>query len=180
MDKIETLKNLILERKPEEARAFIKSNRLNDNPSQELQIILGKLIELENDTDKAIEHYNKMLEKDPSCIQAMIELSGIFIRKEKHDKAEKLLRNAVTILPVAHSYALLGAVLLKQDRLKEAKEALDNASKLDEKFPETLMVRAEIALKEKDPKKAASFLKAALALNPTLIEAKELLSQMEK
>jgi tetratricopeptide (TPR) repeat protein len=101
--------------------------------------------------------------------------------EEEHDRDALLeLRKAVYLTPyAAEPHVLLGKVLLRTGRAKEAVDALRIAV-WSQETAQTRLVLAEALLQAEDKEGAKAEATRALALDPTLEDAKALLARIDK
>ena len=90
------------------------------------------------------------------------------------------LRQATLTFPSAHAYSQLGMVFGKMRDNEKALDALAKAEMFDPRFVMTYVYRGKIHLKTNQPAAAIVDYNRALALNPTLNEARQELALAER
>lgn len=99
------------------------------------------------DFDKAESYAFKILEYEPDLRAFTYGVVGrIRVHKEDYNGAEKILKEAIAIgdpRDTFYSHALLGQIYLEENKLKEAKEELEECRRIGIKHPEV----AELAMK---------------------------------
>ena len=96
------------------------------------------------------------------------------------DLALAKLSEATKLEHNAHAWALIGMVHAKQSRLPEALEALNTAERTDPRFEATFVYRGNVYLLQKEYAKAAADFRAAIALNPSDLAARNGLEMAER
>ena len=81
--------------------------------------------------------------------------------------------------PTAHVYTQIAMVYAKQSRWAEAMDALDTAQKIDPNFAMIYNYRGKIHFKNNELAAAAADYQRALALDPTLADARQELASVE-
>ena len=88
-----------------------------------------------NQYDKAIDEFEKCLYLDPNFHKAYCNLGVIYIRKKNYTMAVNLLAEAVSIRDdFKEAYFNLGLAYRKLNRLEDAKEAAENALRIDPNY----------------------------------------------
>ncbi len=95
------------------------------------------------------------------------------------DDALAKLRQAAALERTAHIYSQIGMIYAKQRRYPEALDALATAEKIDPNWPQTYNYRAKIYFQQSNFPSAIADYQHALALDPTLSDAKDELSRAQ-
>ncbi|KAL9642589.1 hypothetical protein ABK040_011154 [Willaertia magna] len=111
-------------RKEEELR---KQEELNNIPSNR-EKNLGNEYYKKKEFDKALEHYNKAIELDPTNMVYYLNKSAVFMEKGDFDESIKLAEEAIRIgkengadfKEIAKGYARIGNAYFRQQKFKEA------------------------------------------------------------
>lgn len=83
-----------------------------------------------NDTDKAIEAYNKWMKLNSDQADPHIKLGNLYFSLGRHKEAEKEYSEAVRIDPNANNIYSLGQAYLFQDRFREAEAEFRKVQRL--------------------------------------------------
>lgn len=124
---------------------FLIRQRLEDRAVPEIQValqrdpslamahfLLGEIALSKGDASGAVNEFNAELAVDPGLWLVYWRLGDAYVRLEKYDDAEKVLREAIWLNETSSgSYILLGQVALKRDDPATAAEYLETALKLD-------------------------------------------------
>lgn len=87
---------------------------------------IGRLLESENNFERAIIFYNRILAQHPAYIDAILRLAVIQIEKGDFIEADTFLDKAFVIDPKnIEGFLLLGVVSLKKKDYKAAKKAFE-------------------------------------------------------
>lgn len=94
--------------------------------------LLGEIDLSRGDSTGAVEEFNKELAIDPSTWLVYWRLGDAYVRLEKYDEAETVLRQAIWLNEASSgAYILLGQVALKKNDPASAAASLERAVKLD-------------------------------------------------
>jgi tetratricopeptide (TPR) repeat protein len=101
----------------------------------EAQLLKGRLAEVKNKDDEALEIYYRMLAGDPTATEATLRISDLLVRTGQPGQAAPLLRSVaesdrVTPADQARAHWALGQIYAKDRRWSEATEQLSAASRL--------------------------------------------------
>lgn len=124
---------------------FLVRQRLEDRAVPEIQaalqkdpriamahFLLGEIDLSRGDAPAAVEEFNKELTINPSVWLVYWRLGDAYVRLEKYDEAEKVLREAVWLNETSTgAYILLGQVALKRNDPGRAAGYLERAATLD-------------------------------------------------
>jgi len=123
--------------------------------------------------DKALEIFNKVLEKDPTHIKALEGRATIYIQKGEIELAESDLKKAVNIEPEnARIYYRLGQIYYRKKDLDKALEFFTKAIDLEPTYPAAYMARSQV-LREKGLEEEADLeLDKAVAVQRELAKAR--------
>ncbi|KAF0978871.1 hypothetical protein FDP41_001941 [Naegleria fowleri] len=144
-DKVDALAELawiyLSDEKFEKARLFISQiEELGNEDKRTRQLIshlLGNYHLSMGEPDLALQHYEKTVELDSTCVDALAVLGDIYFHhKKEKSKARTLWERAFTIDPLNNSIShyKLSNIIMKEDKNYErAKSILDAALKVDAK-----------------------------------------------
>ena len=118
---------------------------------QQAHIKLGKLKLLMGEVDKAYEHANVLLAKNPQDTEAMILKSSALLREKKQDEALAII-NSILETNAVHVEALTlkSMILIQQDKKVEALALMDKAIAEDEKNVALHLFKIQIHAKQND------------------------------
>ncbi|MBL4838450.1 MAG: tetratricopeptide repeat protein, partial [Kordiimonadaceae bacterium] len=117
--------------------------------------------------DDAIVHLEKAIELHPAHILANLELAGIYIDKNMHEKAQEYLDFVYGISPedpMARYYSAL--ILATEGKMKEAEEVLLRIGDLTRQFPPAARVYGHVAFRLGKFSNAKPYLERFLGLVP--------------
>jgi tetratricopeptide (TPR) repeat protein len=129
--------------------------------------------------DAAIAEFQKTAEIDKPDYNLLIDWGLAYDAMNRPDDAVARLRQAAALEPTAHVYSQIGMVYAKQRQYPQALEALAMAEKIDSGFAQTFNYRAKIRFQQNDYAAAIADYRRALALDPTLADAREELARAE-
>jgi Tfp pilus assembly protein PilF len=135
--------------------------------SPEAQLNLGGLYRDRGQLAAAEAAYHLALQRQPAFVPAYVNLADLYHQQGQDDKGERLLRQALTVVPEqAEVHHALGLLLVRQQRHPEAVAALAQAASLRPDVPRYSYVYA-IALHDTGtPQKAIDVLEAAHKRHP--------------
>jgi tetratricopeptide (TPR) repeat protein len=124
---------------------FLIRQRLGDRAVPEIQtalqrdprlamahFLLGEIDLYKGDSPAAVDELNKELAINPAVWLVYWRLGDAYVRLEKYDEAEKVLKEAVWLNETSSGpYILLGQIALRRDNLVGAAGFLERAVKLD-------------------------------------------------
>jgi tetratricopeptide (TPR) repeat protein len=125
--------------------------------------------------DLAVAEFEKTAQlKPPSWMKynLLVDWALAYNAQGRFDLALAKLREAAAMESTAHIYSQIGMVYAEQARWDEALEALATAEKLDPGFAMVYVYRGNIFLNQNRPAEAIPQYQRALALQPTLDEAR--------
>lgn len=114
---------------------------LQANPA--LFAVYGDIARIYNEmgnTDKAIESFNKFLEKDPTNAEAKIELANLLLSKSRVDDAKKILTD-VDLSTITNPYTIynLGVGMYNAQQAEEAIKYWEKTVALDPKMTDAYL-----------------------------------------
>ncbi|MBQ8654998.1 MAG: tetratricopeptide repeat protein [Clostridia bacterium] len=122
---------------------------------------------------------------EPETVQDYSDLANIEIGRRNYDKALEYLEAARGLCSEESDQALLGelwlrsaSVLVVTGKIDEARTALDQALRFNPESADALLIRAQLAMEEKNYTAAAADLQSYLKLNPTEANALLTLAQL--
>lgn len=152
-----------------EAKPLLKM-LIDRNPTiSEYHRIYGQILSDEGNTDEAINSLIDALRWDPNNGYALLMMGNIFAR-EKNDisTAMKYYDQALAINPNDHiAVNNIGANMMQQGKIGEAKKYLEAALNINDKYPNTLFALGMIAEMENDLQNSFIYSITALKLNKT-------------
>lgn len=133
----------------------------------------------QNRFDRAIDEFEKTAKLDPPTYNLLIDWALAYDGLNRHDDALAKLRQAESMERTAHVYTQIAKVYAEQSRWQEALRALDTAQKIDPSFAMIYNYRGKIHYKNNELPAAAADYQHALALDPTLADARQELASVE-
>ena len=118
---------------------------------QQAHIKLGKLKLLMGEVDKAHEHADVLLVKNPQDTEALVLKSSVLLREKKQDEALAII-NSILETNAVHVEALTlkSMILMQQDKQVEALSLMDKAIAEDEKNVALHLFKVQIHAKQND------------------------------
>jgi tetratricopeptide (TPR) repeat protein len=118
---------LLLDQIPADGNKPILSGSEKRSPAEE-SLMEGEAAFAKGEMERAIEHYERALKLDPKLYEAPLFIGDAYHAMGKNDKAYESYARAVAINPDRDTaYRYWGNVLMREDKLKEAKEKLIEA-----------------------------------------------------
>ena len=117
----------------EAAKSFEAAVNIAPNSSYSTetnQYLVQTYLKLEK-TDKAIETYQKAIERNPSSEVLRGALAQLFYSEERYDEAALQYRAAMEINPIAENRYSYGEALLKVENYSEAENQFNQVKRLD-------------------------------------------------
>ena len=123
--------------------------------------------------DKAEVCQQRALALDPNFAPSLNNLGSVWRERGDHDKALDYYRKAAAAANPHYLEPLnnLGALLLEEDRIPEAIEALKKALTLAPNYPESICNMGGVHLAQEENEQALAHYRRALSLRPVYIEA---------
>jgi tetratricopeptide (TPR) repeat protein len=138
------------------------------NASATMLLTQGQELQKEGRNEEAIQHYRKALAKDPSLIQAHLNLIAVFGRLKRDQEAEAAFRKAEeTDSNRADLYYTYGVYCLERQRTSDARAAFSKAIQLDPRHAEALHNLGFILETETKLNEAAALYRRALDSKPS-------------
>jgi Flp pilus assembly protein TadD len=139
-------------RQYEDARSIL--NRLvQENPANsEYHRILGQIAADEGNQDQAVKHLTDALRWDPENGWALIMMGNVWAKFKNDIHTAKKYYDQALILNPEDNIVInnIGANLMQQGKIKEARQYFEKALKINDKFPNTYYALAMVAEKEND------------------------------
>jgi protein O-mannosyl-transferase len=129
--------------------------------------------------DRAIEEFAKTARLEVPTYNLLIDWGLAYDGLNRHDEAMAKLRQAASMERTAHVYTQIAKVYAEQSRWADALDALDTAQKIDPSFAMIYNYRGKIHYKNNQLAAAAADYQHALALDPTLADARQELASVE-
>jgi tetratricopeptide (TPR) repeat protein len=115
---------LMLELIPPDGNMPTLTGRENRTPAEEA-LMEGEAAFAKGDMERAIEHYERALKLEPKLYDAPLFIGDAYHKLGRNDKAYESYARAVAIDPDRDTaYRYWGSVLIREDKLKEAKEKM--------------------------------------------------------
>jgi tetratricopeptide (TPR) repeat protein len=127
----------------------------------------------------ALEEFQKTAEIDKPDYNLLIDWGLAYDSLNRPDEALAKLRQAAALEPTAHVYSQIGMIYAKQKQYPQALEALEEAEKINPAWAPTFNYRAKIRFQNNEYAAAVANYKRALALDPSLADAREELARAE-
>jgi Tfp pilus assembly protein PilF len=128
---------------------------------------------------KAVETFERVRQIEPPEYNTLINWALAYQGMNQLDQALARLREAAAIEGTAHVYSQIGMVYAQRGQRAEALEALAAAEKADPNWAPTYNYRAKIHFQAKELAPAVANYRKALALQPSLADAREELMRAE-
>jgi tetratricopeptide (TPR) repeat protein len=138
----------------------------------EAQLLKGRLAEVRNKNDDALEVYYRLLAGDPTATEATLRISDLLVRTGRPSQAAPLLRRIadserVTPSEQARAHWVLGQIYAKDRRWSEAAEQLLAAAQLRPQISADDCYQIAYAAWEAGlPDKVQEFLSKTLSMDP--------------
>jgi tetratricopeptide (TPR) repeat protein len=129
--------------------------------------------------DAAIVEFQKTAEIDKPDYNLLIDWGLAYDAMNRPGDAIAKLRQAAALEPTAHVYSQIGMVYAKQQQYSEALQALAEAERISPAWAPTFNYRAKIRFQQNDYPGAIADYRRALALDPTLADARADLARAE-
>jgi len=125
------------------------------------------------DYDQAEVCQQRALDIEPNFAPSLNNLGSVWRERGDHDKALDYYRKAAAAANPHYLEPLnnLGALLLEEDRIPEAIEALKKALTLAPNYPESICNMGGVHLAQEENEQALAHYRRALSLRPVYIEA---------
>jgi tetratricopeptide (TPR) repeat protein len=128
---------------------------------------------------QALEEFQKTAELGPLTPDLLLDWGLAYDHLSQFDQALAKFQQAALMQPTAHVYTQIGMAYAQQSRWAEALQALATAEKLDPRFPDTYAYRGKIYLNANQVPAAIQEYQRALAIDPTLEDARHDLAQAQ-
>jgi tetratricopeptide (TPR) repeat protein len=128
---------------------------------------------------RAIETFERLRQIEPPDYNTLINQALAYQQMNQLDAALGKLREAAAIEGTAHVYSQIGMVHAQRGQRAEALEALAAAEKADPNWAPTYNYRAKIHFQANELAPAVANYRKALALQPSLADAREELLRAE-
>ena len=121
---------------------------------------------------EALEEFQKTAGLGPVTPDLLLDWGLAYDHLGQFDQALTKFQQAALMRPTAHFYTQIGMAYAQQSRWAEALQALATAEKLDPQFPDTYSYRGKIYLNTNQVPAAIQEYRRALAIDPTLEDAR--------
>jgi putative PEP-CTERM system TPR-repeat lipoprotein len=163
----------LLENKPDAARKRFEAILEKDKKNFGAMAALGELAVLQKRPDEATTWFEKAQAENAEAIAPVVKLGNHYLATKQEKKALTLVRKFQAANPAnAELLDLLGQAQMAND---DAQGALDSYSKLVNVVPKSALAQMRLAsahAKLKNDAAAAEALKRAVALQPSLVQAR--------
>jgi tetratricopeptide (TPR) repeat protein len=129
--------------------------------------------------DAAVAEFQKTAQIDKPDYNLLVDWGLAYDAMNRPDDALAKLRQAAALEPTAHVYSQIGMIYAKRKQYPEALEALAFAEKINPAWAATFNYRAKIRFQQNDYAAAIADYRHALAIDPTLPDAREELRRAE-
>jgi tetratricopeptide (TPR) repeat protein len=120
----------------------------------------------------ALEEFQKTAELGPLTPDLLLDWGLAYDHLSRFDQALAKFQQAAMMRPTAHVYSQIAMVYAQQSRWAEALEVLATAEKIDPNFPDTYTYRGKVYLSTNQVQAAIREYQRALAIDPTLEDAR--------
>jgi protein O-mannosyl-transferase len=127
----------------------------------------------------AIAEFQKTAQLDKPDYNLLIDWGLAYDSMNRPEEALAKLRQAAALEATGHVYSQIGMIYAKRREYPEALEALAQAEKINPGWAPTFNYRAKIKFQQNDYAGAVADYRRALALDPTLADAREELARAE-
>jgi tetratricopeptide (TPR) repeat protein len=129
--------------------------------------------------EAALAEFQKTADIDKPDYNLLIDWGLAYDSLNRPQEALVKLRQAAALEPTAHVYSQIGMIYAKQRQYTDALDALSQAEKINPGWAPTFNYRAKIRFQQNDYAAAIADYRRALALDPTLADAREELTRAE-
>jgi protein O-mannosyl-transferase len=129
--------------------------------------------------DAAVAEFEKSAQLEKPGYDLLVDWALAYDAMNRPADAVAKLQQAAALQPTAHVYSQIGMVYAKQRRWDEALAALAAAEKIDPTWAPTFSYRAKINFQQNQLAAAVADYRRALALDPTLADAREELARAQ-
>lgn len=151
-----------------EAAVNIAPNSSYSNETN--QYLVQTYLKLE-ETDKAIETYQKAIERNPSSEALRSSLGQLLYSEERYDEAAQQYRAAMEINPIAENRYSYGEALLKVDNFNEAEYQFNQVKRLEPESYAGDYGLGKMYAQTEQYEKAVEHFEAALEREPEFYDA---------
>ncbi|MBZ5563606.1 MAG: tetratricopeptide repeat protein [Acidobacteriia bacterium] len=136
-------------------------------------VFAGNVYMERGDRNKAREQYIKALARDPGCVQAYMDLAGVFMYDQKIPTARLFLQRAAQLRPLdAMIYYDWGVLELQQGASERARQLFEHTIALNPYYCEALNNLGAIALDEGKLGRAEEYLQRAVRADPRSVDVR--------
>ncbi len=128
---------------------------------------------------RAVEAFERAPKLGPLDYNTLVNWGLAHHRMNQLDLALAKFKEAAALEPTAHVYSQIGMVYVQLGRRAEALDALASAEKLDPKWASTYNYRAKLHFQANELPEAVADYRRALALQPSLADARDELMRAE-
>jgi tetratricopeptide (TPR) repeat protein len=133
---------------------------------------LGYAYDQQTRYGQALEEFQKTAELGPLTPDLLLDWGLVYDHLGQFDQALAKFQQAAAMKPTAHVYTQIGMAYAQQSRWLESLQALATAEKLDPRFPDTYVYRGKVYLNANQVPAAIQEYRRALAIDPTLQDAR--------
>jgi protein O-GlcNAc transferase len=158
--------------KPDVAIKMIQQAIALEGGRWEYYEILGNAFTIKRSLTKAIACYENAIRKAPGAASAYINLFKVLQTKGMSQKAEKILRRLLSVMPYCiDAYMLLGEMYVNRMQLEKAQAILEEAVRIKPESADCHFNLAVVCQRLQDHKKALFEYKKVLEIEPDLADA---------
>lgn len=147
-------------------------------------VALIDIIQQAKGNQAAIAELKKFVSKKSDMGELRLSLAKLYMEETEHDEAEKVFIAAVSDFPDdligIKSRVYLASMYMKNRRIEDATDIIDDALKISPNDSEVNFIKAKLLLERKDYEGAIVTLRAVLKENPENVEAYLMLSLAHK
>lgn|SRR5574344_545443 len=173
-----------------EAKEIFESLLQNEPYHKKVIWYLAKIAEKENDTDKALEYYTQIIEKEPACADTMLKTAWLLYRKDSYDdvteKINEIKKLDTKNKDIENECNILNLICQSNtcdidDRYEYRKlmEEFKKNEKYGKKYSEFNLSYAKLFATSGNIKQAFEYCAKAIAINSENIEAYQLLGLIQ-
>ncbi len=136
-------------------------------------VFAGNVYMERGDRNKAREHYINALARDPGCVQAYMDLAGVFLYDRKIPIARLFLQRAAQLQPYdAMVYYDWGVLELQQGATERARQLFEHTIALNPYYCDALNNLGAIALDQGKLVQAEAYLRRAALSDPRSVDVR--------
>jgi len=135
-------------------------------------MLMGNLWERHGDAKKAMEYYNKVLEKDPNRADVYKSIGWFFMNKQQYEQAIGYWKKALEIDPhIPGVHYNIALALMGQNKQSRAIEELENEIKITPRSSSSYFLLGQLYLRQEEYEKAGNNYEKAIEIKPDYTNA---------